>query len=343
MEVRESQIETVLVSTPALSRQILGLTDEPRILARQMILPSGRLDLLYTYRKNLLLVELKVVPFRKAFLTQVLNYKSDLTDLQTQGRLIQGEIQPFLACIRSTEHQRKAASSRGITCVNYDPAQVLHVFYSNLKPIAFFTQTKPIDIGIWNIHLIHEMLYLLGATNSVKTLQNRISISSRTLYNKIRFATELRLVNWEPNQDEISLSNLGEQYVNRKDIDLPERLSEGQVSLLRGFIVKNPYESPVILGIASVVEAVFTLSKNTYPVPMHHLIEYFTYHAGKYFDWQTPKAKYSATRMYSNYAIDLGLIAKSGETVYLTPDGFRFTMQMQLHKGLKMIEGVSFE
>ena len=67
IEIRESQIEDVLVSTPVLSQQILMLKDEPRILVRQMILPSGRLDLLYTYQTHLLLVELKVVPFRKSF------------------------------------------------------------------------------------------------------------------------------------------------------------------------------------------------------------------------------------------------------------------------------------
>jgi len=59
MEIRESQIEDVLVGAPALSRQILGLADEPRILARQMILPAGRIDILYTYQTSLLLVELK--------------------------------------------------------------------------------------------------------------------------------------------------------------------------------------------------------------------------------------------------------------------------------------------
>jgi hypothetical protein len=71
---------------------------------------------------------------------------------------------------------------------------------------------------------------------------------------------------------------------------------------------------------------------------MKHLIECFSYFAGKYFDWKTPKAKYNATRMYSNYyAVDLGLLAKSGDSVYFTPDGLRFTLQLQLHKSLKMV------
>jgi len=104
--------------------------------------------------------------------------------------------------------------------------------------------------------------------------------------------------------------------------------------------MQNPYESSVILGVASIVEVTFALARNTYPVPMSWLIEYFSYYAGKYFDWQTKKAKYNVTRMYSNYAVDLGLLAKSGESVYITPDGFRFVIQLQLHKSLKMMETI---
>jgi hypothetical protein len=164
--------------------------------------------------------------------------------------------------------------------------------------------------------------------------------ASRTLYNKIKFANELRLINWNPHGDSISLSKLGKDYVQRKDAILPERLSEAQIQLMREFVMKNPYESQVILGIASIVESVFSLAKNTYPVPMAHLLQYFSYHAGKYYDWQTDKAKYNATRMYSNYAIDLGLLAKSGESIYLTPEGFRFTIQMQMHKSLIMVSSL---
>ncbi len=105
--------------------------------------------------------------------------------------------------------------------------------------------------------------------------------------------------------------------------------------------MKNPYKSSVVLGIASIVESVFVLSKNSYPVPIKNLTEYFPQYSGKYFDWKTSKAKFSGTRMYSNYAVDLGLLAKTQDTIYLTPAGFRFTIQMQMHKNLKMVEAIS--
>ena len=59
LEVRESQIEDVLVNASTLTRRLLNLDDEPRLRVRQMILPSGRLDLLYAYQTKLLLIELK--------------------------------------------------------------------------------------------------------------------------------------------------------------------------------------------------------------------------------------------------------------------------------------------
>lgn len=340
LEVRESQIEDVLVSASVLTRRLLNLEDEPRLLVRQMILPSGRLDLLYAYQTKLLLIELKVVEFKDDFLDQVLNYKTDLVECQRRGKLLHGDIEPYLLCTEATSREESLSAQRGVRLAKYDPREVLDFFYKNFKPIAFFTAIKPIDIGIWNLHLIHELIYFLEQTNSVARLRELVGSSQKTLYNKIRFAFELRLISWLPNQDKISLTDLGKEYVQSKDKVLPERLSEEQTELLRKLVMQNPYESSVILGIAAVVESVFSLSKNTYPVPMPQLIEYFAFYAGKYFDWQTPKAKFNAARMYSNYAVDLGLLAKTSDTIYLTPEGFRFTVQMQMHKNLKMVESL---
>lgn len=340
MEIREAQIEDILVNAPELTKKILNLDEIPFLLSRQMLIPSGRLDLLYAYQAKLLLIELKITSFHRNFIKQILDYKSDLLAYQQSGRIKKGQIQPYLLCTSTTESQKKLASDNGVFCTDYHPEQVLQFFYENLRPIAFFSGIKPIDIGIWNIHLVHELLYLLEKTKSVKVLRQLVRNSQRTLYNKIKFANELRLIEWRPNSDSITLSKFGYEYVDRKDKIFPEGLSEAQSDLMRKFVMQNPYESPIVLGIASIVESVFFLSKNTYPVPMSHLLQYFTYYAGKYFDWQTKKAKYNATRMYTNYAVDLGLLAKSGNTIYLTPEGFRFTIQMQMHKSLKMMDSL---
>lgn len=78
MEIREKQIEDILVSSPSLVQRTFGMEEEPRLIGRQIIVPSGRLDMLYTYQQYLFLIELKVATFQKRFITQVLDYKKDL-------------------------------------------------------------------------------------------------------------------------------------------------------------------------------------------------------------------------------------------------------------------------
>jgi hypothetical protein len=336
VDIREAQIEDILVGAPALAKTVLNLKDSPSLLCRQMIIPSGRLDLLYAYGTKLLLVELKVTPFHRSYLRQVLDYKADLLRLQDEKRLVQAEIQPYLLCVEAEDAQRVMAAERGVICNLYDPEYVLRFFYDNFSPIAFWSRIKPVDLGIWNLHLIHRFIYFLEETTSVRKLRQLVTGSVKSLYNKIRFSAELRLVEWSPNSDFICLTQLGKSYLELKDLSLPERLSEGQAELLRSFVIQNPFESCVILGIASVVESAFALARNSYPVPLSQLLQYFTLSAGKHFDWKTDKARYSGTRMYSNYAVDLGLLARSGDSVYLTPEGMRFTVQMQMHKSIKM-------
>lgn len=338
MEIRETQIEDVLVNAPVLTKQILSLDDEPRLIGRQMQIPSGRLDMLYAYRSKFLLIELKTVAFQRRFLQQVLNYRQDLIEFQRIGKLLKGDIEPFLLCPFMTKQEKGLGQSQGVACFDYNPEEILKYFYENFRPVASFVKTKPIDIGIWNLHLVNKFIYRLQTIRSLKSLQKIVGGSRKTLYNKMRFAKELRLIDWEPNTDHISLTELGEKYVQSRDAAYPDGLSDQQADLIKRFVVRSPFESPVVLGVASVVEATFALSKNIYPVPMAQLCEYFTYHSGKVFDWKTTKAKYSATRMYSNYAVDLGLLAKTEQSVYLTPEGFKFTIQMQLHKSLRLME-----
>jgi len=237
MEVLESQIEDILVSSPALLQSMLNLEEEPRLLTRQMMIPSGRLDLLLAYQTRLLLVELKVVAFRQEFVRQVLNYKSDLLTYQASGKLLRGDIQPYLLCTSASETQRRTSATSGVMCFDYNPEHILQYFYQNLRPIAFFAEIKPIDIGIWNLHLIHDFIYLLEKVKSVSQLRSLVKGSSKTLYNKIKFANELRLIEWAPNQDSISLSKLGRAYVERKDNNLPGRLSDAQIELLRKLVM----------------------------------------------------------------------------------------------------------
>lgn len=341
MLIRERQIEDVLVGSPTLIKSLFGLESYPQLIGRQIIVPSGRLDMLYTYKSDFLLIELKVATFQKKFVNQVLNYQSDLIGFQERGKLSKGNIIPFLLMPYAKNNHRADIEQKNVHLQEYDPERILKYFYdNNLKPITTFSELRPIDIGIWNIHLINDFIYFLRECNSITELRTIVGGSSKTLYNKIRFASELGLVNWSKNGDYIGLSADGQKYIDSKE-DYDGCLSEGQTQLLKQKIMENPYASNVALGIASMVECVFCLAKSCYPVPLQQLETFFTTYSGKSLEWQTDRAKYYGTKMYSNYATDLGLLAKSESTIYLTPDGINFVVKMQLHKSLKLLNNIN--
>lgn len=129
LEVRESEIEDVLAQYPALLKQILGVPNELRLLARQLPLPSGRLDLIYSHLAQLLLIELKVEPFRPTYVNQVVQYRSDLLSLQKSGRFVGGPLTALVLCPELTPSDQHLASQQGVELVLYRPADVLKEFY----------------------------------------------------------------------------------------------------------------------------------------------------------------------------------------------------------------------
>src|SRR3972149_11354705 len=96
--IRESQVEDVLASFPHIAQRVLELDELPQLIARQMPVASGRLDLLYATGQTLTLIELKVEEAREEFITQVLHYLSDLQEFQAQRKLVAAPINPVLLC-----------------------------------------------------------------------------------------------------------------------------------------------------------------------------------------------------------------------------------------------------
>ncbi|MGQ9571659.1 MAG: hypothetical protein ACUVV3_00495 [Dehalococcoidia bacterium] len=98
--------------------------------------------------------------------------------------------------------------------------------------------------------------------------------------------------------------------------------------------------TPIIFGIYSLVEAVFILARNTYPVDMDDLIAWYRDAVGKRFDWATPRSAFLGANTYANFAVELGLLAKVGRKLLLTPAGFRFVLMLQLHKRIKLVDAL---
>jgi hypothetical protein len=124
MLVRESQIEDVLATYPEITQKLLGTDKELSLLARQKTLDSGRLDLLFASEDKLLLLELKVENFKREFVDQVEQYRSDLLSLQASGLLLDGLIEAFLMCPVFTSDGLDPCRSCNIIAVEYSPSSL---------------------------------------------------------------------------------------------------------------------------------------------------------------------------------------------------------------------------
>ncbi|MCB1058846.1 MAG: hypothetical protein KDB65_01315 [Calditrichaeota bacterium] len=342
MNIRESQIEDVLASHTDIARLTLNLSGDLTLIARQKILISGdRIDLLFVCDNQVLLVELKIERFQRKFLEQTQRYAEQLRALQTCGALVAGEINPFLVCTKVSEADKAKAHRAGVNVIEYDPEQVLREFYTRFQSRAPYHKLKPTNHGLWNLHLLNRLLYNMEEPKKAESLAAKSSLSKSSVRSYLSLARELKLVAF---LDETwFLTENGTQYVWGRDKSGGfDFVSEDQCEMLRDIIIQNPFHSGAILGIYTIVESIYNLSKSTYPVDKKDLIQYFKQSCGRQFEWNSLKTASDATRMYSNYAIDLGLAAKMGEKFYLTPVGVRFIMLLNLHKTIKMVDSLGF-
>jgi hypothetical protein len=175
---------------------------------------------------------------------------------------------------------------------------------------------------------------------SKKELAARTGLSVSTVGSYLRLVGDIHLVEIT-NDRKYRLSDLGKKYIWGKDTKAPaEFMSDEQAKILQDFIIKDPFVSRTIFGIHTLVEVIFTLSKNTHPVSLDMVMDYFRKSSGKYFEWSSDKTIADGTKMYSNYATELGLIGRVGDKFYITPDGVRFVLLLQLHKAIKMVDAL---
>lgn len=343
MIVRESQVEDVLATYTDIAKEILGIKEELTLLARQKILPSGdRIDLLFVADSRMKLVELKVEKCKDEFINQVKNYVDELIKLQNENKLIAGDIDSFLLAPEFSVEQMELCRKSGITPCEYQPEKVLDAFFARLKQFANFITLKPADHGLWQIHLLNRLLYALSEKKILikKELAEETRLSVSTIGSYLRLAIDLHVIEATENK-KYQLTDLGKKYVWSRDVKVPvEFISDEQSRVLQDFIIKDPFVSRTVFGIYTMVESVFTLSKNTYPVPLDIVMNYFRESSGKHFEWSTKKTTLDGNKMYSNYAIELGLIGRIGDKFYITPDGVRFILLLQLHKTIKVIDAL---
>ncbi|MBL7159831.1 hypothetical protein ISS85_05105 [Candidatus Microgenomates bacterium] len=338
INIRETEIEDVLVSYPQITANIIEFKGELKLIARQMIVPSGRIDLLFLGKTELFLIELKVEKFNKNFVDQIVSYREDLLKLQQNSKLIDATINSFLLLPSYVQTDELAAKSANVSLKKYSPAEVLETFFRKLSSLSSFLTVRPMDYGVWNIHLINRGLSLLIKTKEIEELVKKIGISKNSIRNQLRLGEQLGLVSKLKKQ--FYLTETGQEYVKNMSKQSSYVLTNNQVEILRDFIVHDPFYSPTIFGIFTLVEAVFILARNGYPVDIKDLIEFYKHSVGKKFEWKTERSAFLGTRAFRNFAVELGLLGVVGDRVFLTPAGLKFILMLQLHKGIKIVDAM---
>ena len=335
LDIRESQIEDIFATQLDDVKLILSLTENLTLIDRQRKLTSGRLDLLFLSASSLHLLELKAVPSKLEFCKQTMGYRDDLYELQTKLQIPTLPLKSYLVCPQFFPQDKAYCIENDIIPIEFSPYELLKNYYFKVKAISSLVTVKPSNHGLWNLHLFNPMIYAIEDNTNIIKLSKITGKSRSTVGSYLRLAGELGLTNKE---FKVGLTDLGKKYVKLKDDNI-DRLNDSQVDLLKDHIVKNPFSSPAIYGIYSAIETVFLLSKNFYPVPLNEAHGFFTILSGKKSEW-AEKASSDAFIMYSNYAIDLGLLAKMERNYYITPAGVKFILLLELNKSILFVNSL---
>ena len=338
LEIRESQIEDIFATQLDDVRKLLSIKGNISLINRQKKLPSGgKLDLLYLSTNNLLLLELKAVRSEKKFCDQIIIYRNDLVSLQEKNDLPDLPVKSFLICPDFLETHKKYCMDNDVIPIQFSPYELLKNYYLKVKAISRLINLKPSNHGLWNLNLLNRIIYSINESTNIKKLEGSTKLSESTINSYLRLSTELGLTERKP---AIKLTKIGIEYVKNREIDKPvEYISDIQTEILKEYITKNPFYSPAIFGIYSAVETIFALSKNFYPVPLIEAVRFFKYLSGKHNEW-AKKAATDAFIMYSNYSIDLGLLAKMEKNYYITPSGIKFILLLELNKSILFVNSI---
>ncbi len=338
IEIRESQIEDILSTHIDITKTVLSFEGDLSLVGRQKHLPSGGiLDLLFLGRNRLHLLELKVEQSRQEFCLQLLRYKDDLLVLQDRQEMPRLPINLYLACPKFTKQDILYCSDNDIRPVEYSPYELLKEFYFRVKAISNLVELKPKNHGVWNLYLINRILYALNDDISISDISSSFSLAPSTINSYLKLSEEFGLID---NSKSPKLNELGKEFVKKRDLNKPTNyVSDEQSIVLSNFIKQNPFFSSATYGIYTTVESVFALSKNFYPVPFEECRKFFLYLSGKHHEWAL-KASGDAFKMYSNYSIDLGLLARIGRNFYITPSGIRFILLLELNKSILFVNSL---
>jgi hypothetical protein len=335
--ISERIVEDILGPDKSILAEILSANPANlSLIARQKALKSGKLDLLYLYDNELLLIELKVVPFYDDMIRQVDGYFEDLRELQIQHRLIDAPIRKIVLVTGSKPEDVERCTRASVRLLAYKPQFVLSKYYENFRELSYFLKLQSGDYGVVRLSLLKSTLRLLAEGKDVRAICEIEGKSEKTIRNRLSVATLLGITAKSRRQH--FLTDFGNTFLEAGDDAGDDRFSDRQIGLLRNRVAESPFYSSVTYTILSLLESVFVLAKNVYPVPKDVLQDYFVKSVGKGETWRTDRARETATYIFSNYACELGFLAKVDNHFYIAPNGIRAILLLQLNRSLKLIQ-----
>lgn len=336
INVSEKVIEDIFAVDKSILAEVIQLNySDLSLLARQKNVNSGILDLLYIWKDELVLIELKIVPFYQDIINQINDYYNDLIKLQQENKLIKANIRKYILVIKANESNKKLCVQNEINLIVFNPETVLSRYYENFKNISQFLNIQSSDFGMVRLGLLNSTLKYLGQGCGIEEISKFENKSPKTIKNRLSVALQLGLV--RKFKKGFYLTEFGEKF-NDKNENIDDRINENQKELLQNFVKENPFYSSITYSIFSIVESVFVLSKNSYPVPKVSVKDYFVKSVGKSNTWSAEKSRETVTYIFSNYAIDLDLLAKVNNEFFITPIGIQAILLLQLNRSLKLIE-----
>ena len=335
--VTEKVIEDILSADRSILAAVLSVNQgDLSIIARQKKFDTKRiLDLLYLHQNELLLIELKAVPFYSSIIEQINDYHKELVKLQSQSKLIKTKINKIILVTDAKKEHFIACEKEEIKLIKIDIEEILYKYYQNFRELSAFLKIQPGNWGVTRLYLLKNTLALLNHGIEINEVCKIEGKSIKTITNRLAVASLLGLL--EKNKNEYTLTKLGKEVLAKEDFTSEERFNVEQFDLISDFVKDNPFFSQITFSIMSVVDTVFILSKAEYPINYNNFQDFFVRSLGKDKTWTKPRAQVTGTYHFANYAEELGYIQKVDNHLFLTPKGIQAILIFQLNRSIKLI------
>ena len=335
--VTEKVIEDIFTTDKSALANVLSVNQSDLSqIARQKRFDSRRImDMLYLFQNELLLIELKVVPFYQDIISQINDYYNELTKLQSQSKLIKTKINKIILVTGANQDQYALCEKENIKLIEINLEEILTRYYQNFRELSAFLNIQPSNRGVTRLYLIKTTLKLLGQGKSFDEICEIENKSTNTINNRFAVACLIGLV--EKDKRDYTLTSLGKEIVGEEDQISDKKFNVRQFELISDFIKENPFFSQITFSIMSVVDTVFILSKAEYPIKYEVFQDFFVRSLGKDKTWARPQAQLTGTYHFANYAEELGFIQKVNNYLFLTPKGIQAILIFQLNRSIKLI------